>query len=228
MFVLGLTTVVALVLAIMATGLKPIHDYNESIYNKKAILSAIESYLGTKASSLSDQEVQQLFEQQIEQLVVDVNGTVLEGIRAEDIDMGRERKKPLAEQRLPLYVFNSDGGKIYITSVRGGGLWDEIWGSIALKDDFNTIAGAAFDHKGETPGLGAEIKDNPSFAAQYAGRKLYDAAGNFISVTSRKGGIRNPDHEVDAISGATITVNGVNEMVARGIRYYEPFFKSLK
>ncbi|MCB0597465.1 MAG: NADH:ubiquinone reductase (Na(+)-transporting) subunit C, partial [Phaeodactylibacter sp.] len=134
---------------------------------------------------------------------------------------------PEAERRLPLYIYEHNGEKFYILSVRGNGLWDEIWGNIALKSDGNTIAGAAFDHKGETPGLGAEIKDNPSFPAQFEGKKIYED-GQFVSVKVRKGGAKNKEHEVDAISGATVTSDGVTEMLYRGIEYYQPFLKEVR
>lgn len=220
--------VVALVLSLLATGLKPIHDRNEAIYNKKAILSAINSYLSEKPSAMSADQVQQIFDDQIQQEVVDMNGNVIDGLKAEDIDMAKEKKKPLAEQRLPVYVYNSPEGKVYIVSVRGSGLWDEIWGSIAIKDDYNTVVGATFDHKGETPGLGAEIKDNPKFPQQFIGKKINDENGNYVSIDVVKGGIKDPEHQVDAISGATITSVGVAEMLERGLKYYEPFFENQK
>ena len=84
--------VVALVLSLLATGLKPIHDRNEAIYNKKAILSAIEANLDAKASNLSDDQVQQIFNEKIEQVVVDMQGNVLEGVLAEDVDLAKEKK----------------------------------------------------------------------------------------------------------------------------------------
>ncbi len=227
-FVLALTGVVALLLSLMSTGLKDIHDRNEAIYNKKAILSAIENSLGTEVKSLSDMEIMEIFEQNIEQVVVDMKGQVVSGVLAEEIDMARERKKPESQRRLPVYIYNGNDGKIYIISVRGSGLWDEIWGSIALEDDLNTVAGAAFDHQGETPGLGAEIKDNPSFASQFIGKKFYEPDGDFASITVRKGGARDPLHEVDGISGATVTADGVTEMLERGIKYYQPYFETIK
>ena len=80
---------------------------------------------------------------------------------AVEIDLGKENKKPVAERVLPVFTFKDDKNKEYnILYVRGKGLWDEIWGYIAMDSDWNSIAGQAFDHKGETPGLGAEIKDN--------------------------------------------------------------------
>ena len=75
--------------------------------------------------------------------------------------------------------------------------------------------------------MGAEIKDNPSFRQKFAGKKLYDD-GEYVSITVVKGAITNPDYQVDAISGATVTSVGVAEMLQRGIKYYEPYFEKLK
>lgn len=225
-FVIILTVVVAFVLSLLATGLKPIHDRNEAIYNKKAILSAIESSLESSTSAMSVDQVQSIFDESIEQVVVDYQGEVIDGVQAEDVDMAQERKKPLAAKKFPIYIYKGGQDPIYIVSVRGSGLWDEIWGNIALKDDFSTVAGAAFDHKGETPGLGAEIKDNPNFSKQFEGKTLYEN-GTFTSIDVVKNGAKGP-HEVDGISGATITGNGVADMLEQGIEYYEPYFESVK
>jgi Na+-transporting NADH:ubiquinone oxidoreductase subunit C len=130
---------------------------------------------------------------------------------------------------LPLFIYDGADGKNYILAVRGNGLWDEIWGYIALENDLNTIAGATFDHKGETPGLGAEIKDNPQFAKNFIGKKIYDNSGKYVSVKVQKGGA-DPEnmYAVDGISGATVTADGVGEMLARGIEYYDAYFDDYK
>jgi Na+-transporting NADH:ubiquinone oxidoreductase subunit C len=180
-----------------------------------------------------------IFTNQVEQFVLDMSGNEVpedevkkrgykRGI-AEEIDLKKEKKKPEGERLLPLYIFKTGDTKIYIVSVRGSGLWDEIWGNIALDSDLNTIVGAAFDHQAETPGLGAEIKDNPSFPNMFKGKKIYDNSGKFVSVVAVKGGTSKEDlHEVDVISGATVTSNGVSEMMKRGIKYYEPYFNKLQ
>ncbi len=239
-FVTAMTVVVALVLSLMATGLKPIHDKNEAIFNKKAVLAAIESELGenVKADKLPDEEVLTIFEDKITQQVIDYTGKEVsveeveargyKGGQAEHVDMKKEKKKDAEERIFPVYTYKSNGETIYIVSIRGNGLWDEIWGNIALKDDFATVVGASFDHQGETPGLGAEIKDNPSFKRQFQGKNLYDEDGNFTSVVVRKGGARNPRYEVDGISGATVTADGVTDMLYEGIQYYQPFFNAQK
>lgn len=231
-----MTCSVALILAAMATVLKPIHQKNEALYNKRGILEAVNTKLPKPVSEMADAEVTDIFENKIDQYVIDMSGmevskeTVIErgypGGQAENIELEKERKKPEEIRMLPLFVYEDDAGeKYYILSVRGSGLWDAIWGNIAFEDDFNTIAGATFDHKAETPGLGAEIKDNPRFRRQFAGKQIYNDLGEFVSVVVRKGGAQDPLHEVDGISGATITANGVSDMLDKGITAYIPYIE---
>ncbi|MEL6123076.1 MAG: NADH:ubiquinone reductase (Na(+)-transporting) subunit C [Bacteroidota bacterium] len=240
LFVVAMTVIVAGILAVMTSSLRSIHKQNEAIFNKKAVLAAIETKLGdgVKANKLPDDEVLSIFDQSITQDVVDYNGNPVtadqveargyKGGMAEHIDMKREKKKPAEERIFPVFTYDDGGEKTYIISVRGNGLWDEIWGNIALKDDFQTVVGASFDHQGETAGLGAEIKDDPGFARQFQGKKLYDQAGNYTSVVVKKGGVRNPAYEVDGISGATVTGDGVSDMLYEGIKYYLPYFETEK
>ena len=239
-FVAIMTVVVALLLSLMSVGLKDIHDQNEAIFNKKAVLAAIETELGenVKASKLADEEVLGIFDENIEQRVIDFDGNEVsvedvesrgyKGGLAEHVDMKKEKKKPEEDRIFPLYLYTSDSGeKAYIVTVRGSGLWDEIWGNIALKEDLETLVGASFDHAGETPGLGAEIKDNSSWVRQFQNKKIYDEAGNYTSVNVRKGGARNERYEVDGISGATVTADGVTDMLYTGIQYYLPYLETL-
>jgi len=229
-FIVSLTAVVALGLTVLREATEGLAKKNEEIFNKRAVLAAVETKLGKKVAEFSDEEILQIFDSQVEQKVIRTDGSEVEGLTAIEVDMAKERKKPVEEMNLPLFIFTNDRGeKFYILAVRGNGLWDEIWGYIALESDLNTIAGASFDHKGETPGLGAEIKDNPSFPAQFVGKKIYDENGNYVSITVKKGGAEpgNP-HQVDAISGATVTSNGVTEMLQRGIAYYQAYFDKLK
>ncbi len=232
-YILTFTIVMCVISAVVLSGMfyatKPAADKNEIVFNKRAILSAVSTHLSKPLSDMSDEEVLAVFSQQVEQISLNMQGEVLTNIQAEKIDMAKERKKPEADRLLPLFTFTAENGeKYYILSVRGSGLWDEIWGNIALESDLNTVAGASFDHKGETPGLGAEIKDNPAFPAQFVNKKIYNDAGELIAVTVKKGGVQNPTHQVDAISGATITSNGVSEMLKRGLNYYEPYLKKLR
>jgi len=234
-----MTTLVALVLAGLFTFLKPIHESNEALYNKKAILSAVATKLDSPLSEMSGEQIEELFTTSIEQKVIKLNGQEVskeevvaagyKGGKAEDINIRKEKRKSDAERLLPLYTYtDSKGVKSYIVSIVGNGLWDEIWGNIALEDNASTIAGVAFDHQAETPGLGAEIKDNTSWKNQFNGKELYAANGDFKSIDVVKGGSKGGPHEVDGISGATITADGVAEMISRGMQYYQPYFEKNK
>lgn len=235
-YIFTFIAIITVSVAVLLTGMREITKdkaaQNEDVFNKRAILSAIDGYLpgDKKVSDFSNEEVLGLFENQMEQLVLDANGQVVEGERASNINMAKERKKPMDDRKYPLYIYTQeDGSKFYIATVRGNGLWDEIWGYIALENDLNTIAGAAFDHTGETPGLGAEIKDNPNFPRQFKGKKIFDEDGEYVSILVRKGGaIPGNPHQVDGISGATVTADGVTEMMHRGLRSYVPYMKSIK
>ena len=227
-FILIMTATVAVLLTGLREATKEGAARNEDIFNKRAILTAIEDKLDGSVKDMSDDEVIQVFESDMQQIVLNMEGNVVEGKKAEDISMAVERKKPESTRMLPLYIYEGDGNKTYILSVRGSGLWDEIWGTIALENDLTTIAGAAFDHAGETPGLGAEIKDNPKFSAQFKGKKIYDDS-EYVSVDVVKGGApTGAEHAVDGISGATVTADGVEEMLYRGIQYYEPYLSQIK
>lgn len=234
-----MTTLVALILAGMFTVLKPVHEANEALYNKKAILSAVAKQLDTPISDMKDDQVVDLFTNSIEQKVLNMSGEEIssdavvaagyKGGKAEDINIRKEKKKPESERLNPLYIYtNSKGEKTYIMSLVGNGLWDEIWGNIALEGDLKTIAGVAFDHAAETPGLGAEIKDNNGWKNQFIGKKIYADNGDYTSIGIVKGGVKQPSYQVDGISGATITGVGVEEMMKRGMKYYEPYFDKIK
>lgn len=228
-FVTALTASVAVFLTGFRQLTKPVADRNEEIFNKRAILSAVGDYLGEgiKVKDLQDDQVLDIFDKQVQQVVVNLQGEEVDGVKAEDIDMAKEKKKADADKTLPLFIFSQGGEKFYILSVRGVGLWDEIWGNIALKGDLNTIGGASFDHAGETPGLGAEIKDNASFPNSFKGKQIFKD-GEYVSVNVRKGGAVDKMHDVDGITGATVTSNGVTDMLYDGIKNYMPYFNSLR
>lgn len=226
-YTLVMTLIVSVVLAFVVKGFEPMHQANEEVFKKREILSAIKDQLGTDLSKMSDKEVLELFKNKVEQVVLDANGKPVEGEKAEKISMAAEEKKPMNDRHYPLFIYKGDKGNLYLTSVRGMGLWDKIWGTIAISDDFNTVAGASFGHIGETPGLGAEIKDNPNFPQQFHGKTIYKD-GQYVSVGVIKGGAHDPAHQVDAISGATMTSNGVNDMLYKGLMPYLPYFESLK
>ncbi len=234
-----LTAFVALVLSLMYTGLKEKHKQNELLFEKRAVLSAIQDKVGKDVASLDDSEIMEIFQNNVKQLVLDTKGNIVskeeveksgyKGGKAENIDLKVEMRKPKDKRLLPLYIFTGKDGKpVYILRLFGKGLWDEISGYLALDSDKNTIIGASFDHKGETPGMGAEMKDNPKFPAQFKGKKIFDNSGKLVSINVRKGGAVDKEHDVDAISGATLTSDGITKMLKTSLDNYYEFLKKTK
>lgn len=226
-FVIALTLVVSATLSGLYFLTKDRALKNEAVFNKRSVLKAAADFLPQPLDEMSNDDVLAIFENDMDKVVVDVAGNVIDGVVADDIDMAQEKKKPESEMHLPLFIYKGGAENIYLFSVRGSGLWDEIWGTVAVKSDMNTIAGASFDHVGETPGLGAEIKDNPAFPAQFKGKQLFND-GKYTSVKVIKSAIKNPTYEVNGVSGATVTCDGVGEMLERGIRYYLPYLDKIK
>ena len=127
---------------------------------------------------------------------------------------------------MPLYISNIDGSEKYIIPLRGTGLWGPIWGYISLENDMNTVYGAVFDHKAETPGLGAEI-NRDFFEKPFNGKRIFDLQGDFVSIAVVKGGAKENDyHGVDGISGGTITSDGVTAMLKERLDKYLPYFEN--
>ena len=123
---------------------------------------------------------------------------------------------PLTDDGRQYRVICSDGSKGIAVRLDGKGLWGPIWGYAVVSEDGQTLKGVSFDHKSETPGLGAKITDE-SFLNSFKGKKLYDKDGNFVSVRVLKPGTASEiaeENRVDAISGATLTSRGVDEMLS--------------
>ncbi len=218
-FAVVMVVVVAAALAFTATTLKPLQAKN--VKNEK-----MQNILSTIGVSVDRSHASDKFEEYIKkQLALKPDGSLDESVNAFNIDLFKETKKPNEDQDYPIYVAEKDGKKYYIVPLFGAGLWKEIWGYIALDSDKNTIIGASFDHAGETPGLGAEINQS-WFEDQYIGKTIFDENGDFVSVKAIKGGAKPGDmHGVDAISGGTITSDGVTNMVEERLKNYIPYFK---
>lgn len=215
--------VVAIGLSMAHTGLEEKQQYNVDLSNKKDILKAVG--LG------SAENVNEIFQESVQGIILDVDGNEMTetDISPLDINILKESKKDRSERLFPLFIYtNEEGQKKYIVPMAGIGLWDAIWGYVALESDLETIAGVAFDHAGETPGLGAEIKDKVSWGEQFVGKKLFNEKGEFVSVDVKKGIIQNELNEVNSVSGATVTSDGVEDMMKEDIQDYLPYFKKLK
>jgi Na+-transporting NADH:ubiquinone oxidoreductase subunit C len=194
----------AAILAVAAVGLKPFQDANVRIETKQQLLSCV----GIESTP---QNAEDLYAKYFKQkLYINAGGEI--------VTTGKDSK--------PVYVCSKEGKKIYVVPVLGKGLWGAIWGNVALADDLTTIVGVNFDHKSETPGLGAEITTKP-FQQQFDGKTIFDG-NNFTSVkVDKRIGKGNP-HAVDAISGGTITSRGVSEMLHDCLQFYVPYFNTLK
>ncbi len=130
------------------------------------------------------------------------------------------------EIRLPVYLCSKQEKSYYIFALRGKGLWGPIWGYLALQDDLNNVYGAIFDHKGETPGLGAEIKED-WFEKAFEGKQIFDTDMNFRPIVVAKGEVDPDDpYSVDAITGGTITSKGLEAMLTDFMSGYLPFIES--
>lgn len=208
---------VAVLLSLTALLLQPKQEKNIEVEKKMNILSSI-NVVSTKDNAVD------LYNKHIkDSYVINTEGKHIEGVDAFTVALRAEQKKPLAQQYLPVFIAVADNGDtLHVFPLEGKGLWGPIWGYVSLKDDMATIAGVTFDHKGETPGLGAEI-NTPHFENQFINKNLYEN-GSFVSVRVVKGGARpgNP-HEVDAISGGTITSKALEAMVHDGLIKYEKY-----
>ncbi|MBK9290129.1 MAG: NADH:ubiquinone reductase (Na(+)-transporting) subunit C [Bacteroidetes bacterium] len=228
--------VVAAVLSAAAMLLKPLQERNEAVDKMISILRAA-GYDDVNAGNAIE-----LFNNTItNMIVINQDGEVVDDYTGPGKENSRAFKINLKEQlynksvnrpfELPLFKASKNGEVIYIIPMRGVGLWGPIWGNIALREDFNTVVGVTFGHKSETPGLGAEIVE-PLFTEHFPGKQLFDESGNFVSIRVVKGGAATlgaemQNHAVDAISGGTITSNGVSDMIRNVLESYEPFIKKL-
>jgi Na+-transporting NADH:ubiquinone oxidoreductase subunit C len=216
--------VVASALAFTASSLK---DLQASNVRKEKM----QNILATIGVETDREQAETLYNQYITgELSLTSGGDLDQEVNAFEINLNNELKKPVDEQRFPLYEASVEGKKYYIVPLRGAGLWNAIWGYIALEEDKNTIKGAVFDHLGETAGLGAEITQE-WFQNRFLGEKVFDKDGNLVGINVSKTNndpkdLDKDDHEVDAISGATITGDGVTNMILERMNHYLPYLKT--
>ena len=218
---------IASILAYTSQTLKPLQD--ENVKNEK-----MQNILSTVGINVSREEAEESYSRYITQeLALKMDGSINESLNPfSDLNLAKELKKDYKDQYFPLYIADIDSQRYYIIELRGVGLWDAIWGYISLKADFNTINGVSFDHKGETAGLGAEITKD-WFKESFIDEKVFNKDGQLVGITVLKGN-NDPnnsdkdDHEVDAISGSTITGDGVTDMIKERLNNYLPYLKKLE
>ena len=217
-----LVIVVAFLLAYIFQALKPMQDVNVALDKKKQILAAL------NIRELGDVESAEKYKEVVKaDMIVDANAQVVEaGEQGGENAAFKLNSADYRAGKLAVYDCEVDGKKKYVIPVYGMGLWGPIWGYIALDDDKNTVFGAYFNHDSETAGLGAEIKDSKAWQDQFIGKKIFSADGQKIAIAvKKKSDVKNPASECDAVTGATLTSDGVSLMLQDCFAKYVNFLK---
>lgn len=227
-----IVVVVAAVLAFASSSLKSKQTANIKAETLSQMMTA--AGLGDKESfsKMGNDAVLSTYSDNIEEaFAINVNGEKVRDLKTakneiELIDNFKPENKAIlngGEAHLPVYKFKSG---VTVIPVYGAGLWGPIWGYIALQQDRKTIVGAYFDHESETPGLGAKIKDEASFKEQFKG-KVFDLEDSSVLFEIVKGGApEGSENKVDAISGATMTCNGLNKAINTWVGAYANYLKN--
>jgi Na+-transporting NADH:ubiquinone oxidoreductase subunit C len=217
LFAAVMVVVVAAVLSFAATSLKDRQDNNVRLEKMQNILASINVEIDREGA-------EGVYKDYIKQELVVKNSQPVSGLEAFDIELSKEVIKTPKDRNAPLYIAEKDGETYFILPLRGKGLWGPIWGYISLKKNVSTIFGATFDHKSETPGLGAEI-NTEVFTSLFPAKEVLDNSGAFTGISVVKGNAEGP-HEVNGISGGTITSVGVQDMIQDCMKSYIPFLKN--
>ena len=219
---------VAAILALVSSSLKPKQDANEKAETISQILTAAQFGEKSEWQAKGNAAVLDFYRQNIAQAVlIDARGNKAGELSASDATVyGKSELKAQnynikdgKDMKVPVYIFKNG---ISVIPVYGAGLWGPVWGYIALNPDLRTIAGAYFDHESETPGLGGKIKDDPAFRAQFKGKKVdfNDPKAAFSIV---KGGAAGKANAIDAISGATMTSRGLSDAIEVWLQAYKAY-----
>ncbi len=248
LFATGVSIVCALLVATAAVGLRSRQEANALLYKQKNVLLA--ANLVKPGETKSTAELQTIFDQRIKVRVVDLKTGQLvpeDQFDAKGYDQRKARNDPALSRaaapndaqimRLPkygtVYQVAGTGGQVeqMVLPIEGMGMWGTVYGFLALDRDGNTVRGLTFYEQKETPGLGGEIS-NPKWQALWVGRKAYDAqwAPQLRVIKGQAGPAATDPHQVDGLSGATITSNGITRVVRFWLspEGYAPFLKGLK
>jgi Na+-transporting NADH:ubiquinone oxidoreductase subunit C len=234
LFATGMVIVVGALLAFFASALKPTINENKRIEKQQNILYAMGVHEDDETSAIfvSKDKVGDEFSNYITKQLVIQGGAISEDENAYLIDVKKQQAlaKEGVDRKLPLFVGEKDGETYYIAPIRGKGLWDAVWGYVAM-DANMVVQGAYFDHKGETAGLGANITQR-YFMDDFIGEHLLkDGDFKGIAISKSNNDPKNEDkydNEVDAIAGATITGDGVSAMIKTELKKYVAYFNTLK
>ena len=216
-----IVVLVAFLLAFVFQALKPMQDANVALDKKKQILNSLNIRdLNNEDAAAKYQEVVLADE------IIDEQGNVLEkGEQGGENHGFKLNSADFKNGKLALFVCKVNGQTKYVIPVYGMGLWGAINGYVAINADKSTVFGTYFDHDSETAGLGAEIKDNRAWQNQFQGKKLFAQDPHKIALAVSKK-VEDPSTQVDGITGATLTSNGVTEMLQTCLGAYMNFLKA--
>ena len=214
-----IVVIVAFLLAFVFQALKPMQDANVALDKKKQILNSL------NIRDLNDAQADAKYKEVIvADRVIDEKGKVLlPGTTGGENAGFKLESKDYKEGKLALYICRVNGETKYVIPVYGMGLWGPISGYIALNADKSTVYGVYFNHESETAGLGAEIKDNKAWQEKFQGKKLFKNGDDKTIALSVEKKVDDPTTQVDAVTGATLTSNGVRDMLHEALGKYLVF-----
>ena len=214
-----IVVIVAFLLAFVSQTLKPMQDANVALDKKKQILNSL------NIRDLNDAQADAKYKEVVvADRVIDEKGKVLlPGTTGGENAGFKLDSKDYKEGKLALYICRVNGETKYVVPVYGMGLWGPISGYIALNADKSTVYGVYFNHESETAGLGAEIKDNKAWQEKFQGKKLFKNGDDKTIALSVEKKVEDPTTQVDAVTGATLTSNGVRDMLHEALGKYLVF-----
>ena len=224
-FILSLTIVCSLLLSLASEGLRSLKEKNVEIDKKKNILNAI----GLNTTSLSNSDIDKYFFNNIDTLIIDPNGKINNTLTISDLNAIENNQTGEVKyfsddiEYLPMYEDNSKN--VVVLPISGKGLWSTLFGYFAIdSNNYSTVRGITFYKHKETPGLGGEVSKK-WFQSNFIGKEIYKSNSlNSVKVAKAGYADKNSLYEVDGISGATITSNGVTTFLLRDLKRYEKYF----
>ncbi len=220
----------SLLLSITAQSLKDRQDKEVEFDRKKNVLKAFGvNLVGDDGTPISKEAVDTYFTVNISEIYIDKEtGNVVENPDPTLIRKEQKERTHVTRSLLPLYVWRENGEATkYAFPTSGMGLWSIVNGYLALEKDLSTVIGVTFYKHGETPGLGGEVSTE-WFQSQFADKKIFEN-GKLIRLEVVKGGAPDgSNHQVDGISGATMTGNGLNIFINRDLSYYDKYFSRIR
>lgn len=204
--------IVAFLLAGVSSILRPKQEENIRLDKKKQILASLNIKNQPDAAATYAAVVKQ-------EAIINNAGEVIATEGGFDV-----ANDAINDSNLPIYICDVEGEVKYVIPMTGNGLWGGIWGYVAVNSDGNTIYGVYFSHASETPGLGAEIASD-KFQTRFPGKHIISDGTVALGVTKK---VTNEECEVNAISGATITCNGVNAMLKNTMEGYKAYLAALQ